>query len=182
MSSLRTSEWSLPVQGQAANQGISSQRWMSLGMHPTLWSHGGSALRQPQGQTQPPRSAFLPHPAVRSAHQHVALPGRHCRGLSWFLSKLRFLLCTFFFFKEFIFREGKEERGRGREISVCGCLLRIPSWGPSSQPRHVPWPGKWTNGPLVRRVALNSLSHTSQGSVMHSDSPILQTWLIGKML
>ena len=33
-------------------------------------------------------------------------------------------------------REGET----GRETSVCGCLSRSPSWGPSPQPRHVPWP------------------------------------------
>ena len=32
-------------------------------------------------------------------------------------------------------------RKRGRETSVCGCLLHTPCWGPGLQPRHVPWPG-----------------------------------------
>ena len=38
----------------------------------------------------------------------------------------------------FIFREGKGERKRGRETSMCGCLSHAPYWGPSLQPRHVP--------------------------------------------
>ena len=36
------------------------------------------------------------------------------------------------------FREGKGGRKRGRETSMCGCLLWAPYWGPGSQPRHVP--------------------------------------------
>ena len=35
----------------------------------------------------------------------------------------------------FIFREGKGGRKRGRETSMCGCLLRAPH---CLQPRHVP--------------------------------------------
>ena len=41
----------------------------------------------------------------------------------------------------FIFREGKRGRKRGRETSVCGCLLHAPYWGPGLQPRHVRWLG-----------------------------------------
>ena len=47
------------------------------------------------------------------------------------------------FFKDFIYLilergEGKE---KGRETSMCGCLLRAPYWGPGLHPRHVPWLG-----------------------------------------
>ena len=43
----------------------------------------------------------------------------------------RFPSCFFFkkFLKDFIFREGKEERKRGRETSMCGCLLYVPPAG-----------------------------------------------------
>ena len=41
----------------------------------------------------------------------------------------------------FIFREGKGGRKRGRETSLCGCLLHTPYWGLGPQPRHVPWLG-----------------------------------------
>ena len=41
----------------------------------------------------------------------------------------------------FISREGKRGRKKGREISMCHCLLHTPYWGPSPQPRHVSWPG-----------------------------------------
>ena len=39
------------------------------------------------------------------------------------------------------FREGKRERKRGRETSMCGCLLRSPYRGPVPQLMHVPWLG-----------------------------------------
>ena len=46
----------------------------------------------------------------------------------------------FFKFKDFIYLlfDRKGGRKRGRETSVCGCLLRAPYWGPGLQPRHVP--------------------------------------------
>ena len=47
---------------------------------------------------------------------------------------------------------------------MCGCLLRAPYWGPGLKPRHVPWLGiELVSDPLVRRLAVNPLSHTSQG-------------------
>ena len=51
---------------------------------------------------------------------------------------------SIYFFLEilFIFREGLEgRRKRGRETSMCCCLLCAPYWGPGLQPRHVPWLG-----------------------------------------
>ena len=39
------------------------------------------------------------------------------------------------------------ERGKGREgerrtkTLMCGCLSRVPHWGPGLHPRHVPWLG-----------------------------------------
>ena len=45
------------------------------------------------------------------------------------------------FFKDFnLFLDKGKGRKRGRETSM-GCLLHIPNWGPSLQPRHVPWLG-----------------------------------------
>ena len=35
-------------------------------------------------------------------------------------------------------RVGKGRRKRGRETSMCGCLLCAPNWGPGPEPRHVP--------------------------------------------
>ena len=48
------------------------------------------------------------------------------------------------FFKDFIYFlqiERKGGRKRGRETSMCGCLLHAPYWGPGLHPRHVPWLG-----------------------------------------
>ena len=48
----------------------------------------------------------------------------------------------FFFFKIlFIYSHRMGGRKRGRETSMCGCLLHIPYGGRNLQPRHVPWPG-----------------------------------------
>ena len=55
------------------------------------------------------------------------------------------------------FREGKGGRRRGREISMCGCLLSIPRQEPGHN-RNRP------SDSLVHRLALSPLSHTSQGS------------------
>ena len=46
-----------------------------------------------------------------------------------------------YFFKDFIylFLEKGREGERGRETSMCVCLLRTHSWGPGLLPRHVPW-------------------------------------------
>ena len=50
---------------------------------------------------------------------------------------------------------------------MCGCLSCAPHWGPLGT-----WPatqacaptGSWTSNPLIHRLALNPLSHTSHGS------------------
>ena len=47
-------------------------------------------------------------------------------------------ICIYMYIKIFIFREGKGERKRGRETSMCGCLLSVPYWGSGQQTRHVP--------------------------------------------
>ena len=41
----------------------------------------------------------------------------------------------------YFWREGKGRRNTEREISTCGCLSCAPHWGPSLQPRLVPWLG-----------------------------------------
>ena len=101
-------------------------------------------------------------------------PGRNHDNLIYAYLDCAVLLCFasiplfpfFFFFKILFiyFREGKGGRKRGRETSMCGCLLCAPYWGLGLQPRHVPQTGNWTGDPLVCRPALNPLSYTSQGS------------------
>ena len=52
---------------------------------------------------------------------------------------------------------------------MSGCLMHAPYWGPGLKPRHVPWLGiELVSDPLVRRLAVNPLSHTSQGSIAFS--------------
>ena len=73
-----------------------------------------------------------------------------------------------FFFKDFIYlflergREGEREGEKHwcvRDTTI-SCLSRAPTWGPSLQPRHVPWLGMNGTGDLsVLRHALNPLSH-----------------------
>ena len=55
-----------------------------------------------------------------------------------------FVVCVLFcfFLRIFIYLFLERKGGkRGRETSVCGCLLCAPYWGSSLQPRHVPWLG-----------------------------------------
>ena len=50
----------------------------------------------------------------------------------------------YFYFLKILFiyfLERGREGGRGREVSVCGCLLHAPYWGPVPQPRHAPYLG-----------------------------------------
>ena len=71
----------------------------------------------------------------------------------------------FSFFKKFIYfqSEGKGRRKRGREIAMCGCLMCI-LLGTWSTIQAYALTGNRTRDPLVHRLALNPLSHTSQGS------------------
>ena len=50
-------------------------------------------------------------------------------------------LSSFFKILFYFWTEGKGGGKRGRETSVCGCLLLAPHWGPRPQPRHVSWLG-----------------------------------------
>ena len=54
---------------------------------------------------------------------------------------LKNILFIHSFIHSFIFREGKRGRKKGRETSLCGCLLSAPYWRPGPQPRHVTWLG-----------------------------------------
>ena len=55
---------------------------------------------------------------------------------------------------------------RGKETSMCGCLLYAPYWEPG--PRNPGTCPDWESNqlPLVRRQVLNSLSHSSQGEIL----------------
>ena len=73
------------------------------------------------------------------------------------------------FFKRFylfIFREGKGGRKRGRETSMCGCLLSTTPLGTWPATQACALTGNGTSDPSVRGQALNPLSHTSQGEFL----------------
>ena len=108
---------------------------------------------------------------VRVPTEHSP-PIRLLRGdgffLSFFLSLLpsfllSFFLSSFLSFSLFIFRErGKEEEREG-EKHQCVVASRMPPIGDLAQ--HPGMCPDWesTGDPLVLRLALNPLSHTSQG-------------------
>ena len=75
----------------------------------------------------------------------------------------------FFLFKDFIylFLEGKGGWERGRETSMCGCLLHAPPLGTWPTTQACALPGSQTSDPLVLRPVLNPPSHTSQGRNLH---------------
>ena len=80
---------------------------------------------------------------------------------------MRFLFSFFFLrFYLFIFREGKGGTKRGRETSVCGCRLPHPLLGTWPATQACALTGNQTSDPLVHRLALSPLSHTSQGSTL----------------
>ena len=72
----------------------------------------------------------------------------------------------FFFLEDFIYLFLERGRDGEREEEKYQCMVssHTPYWGPGPQPRHVPCTGNRTHNPLVRRLVLNPLSHTSQGS------------------
>ena len=59
------------------------------------------------------------------------------------LLNILFIILSILFFQDFIylFLDRGEGWERGRETSMCGCLLCALYWGPGPQPRHVPWLG-----------------------------------------
>ena len=78
---------------------------------------------------------------------------RHVLWISLLDTSLASKLWLFLSFLKilFIFGEGEGGRKRGRDTSLCGCLLNTPYWGPSPQSRHVPWLGiepatRWFTG------------------------------------
>ena len=62
---------------------------------------------------------------------------------SWPFQQVRFSWSQFCFFFKILFihfqGEGKGRIKRRRAISMCGCLLQAPYWGPGLKHRHVPW-------------------------------------------
>ena len=90
----------------------------------------------------------------------------HCAPtfLAQTFRKKFFHLKIFKRFYLFIFREGKGGRKRGTKTSMCACLSRAPYRGTWPTTQACALTGNWTSNPLVQRLALNPLSHTSQGN------------------
>ena len=78
-----------------------------------------------------------------------------------------FIFYLFYLFEDFylfIFRERKGGRKKGREASICGCVLHVPPWGPGPPAtKACALVGNQTGDPLVCRQAVSPLIRTSQG-------------------
>ena len=73
------------------------------------------------------------------------------------------------FFKDFIYlflHRGEGWEKQREKISMCGCLLHAPYWGPGLNPRHVPWLG----------IELATLGFAGQHSI-HWATPARAIWL-----
>ena len=64
----------------------------------------------------------------------------------------------------YLFLERREGKEKGRRPSMCGCFTRIPLLGTRPATQACVLTGNQTSDPLAHRLALNPLSHTSQGS------------------
>ena len=62
----------------------------------------------------------------------------------------------------YLFLERGEGRKRGKETSLCGCLIHTLHQGTQPTPQACALTGNQINDTLVHRPALNGLSHTSQ--------------------
>ena len=79
------------------------------------------------------------------------------------MAELRIFFLVKIFIDLFLEREWEGGRKRGRETSMCGCLLHAPLLGTWPVTQACALTGNQTGNPLVRRPAFNPLSHTSQG-------------------
>ena len=68
-------------------------------------------------------------------------PGTSGRIWRWCSGNFLSRITVFFKLFIYLFLETGREGERGRETSMCGCLLHTPYWGPGLQPRRVPWLG-----------------------------------------
>ena len=80
-----------------------------------------------------------------SRHGHRSQPVLHSSCVTYYVCDLKQVTWPLFFLFKILFiyflQSRKGGRKRGRETSMCGCLLCVSYWGPGLQPRHVPWLG-----------------------------------------
>ena len=113
-----------------------------------------------------PHKPWLPPVVISNICEHAY--NRNCLVLI-FHKHLPYL--SFFFKILFIYlqREGKGGRKRRRETAMCGCLSYTPNRGPGPHATQAcALTGNSTRDPLVCSLALNPLSHTSQGCLIFS--------------
>ena len=82
------------------------------------------------------------------------------------LKHIKLLIFSHYFLKIlfiYFYREGKDGRRRERKTSMCGCLSNDPYTRYLTR-NPCALTGNWTGDPLVHRLVLNPLSHTSQDS------------------
>ena len=73
----------------------------------------------------------------------------------------------FYFFEDFTYFLGRG-KGKERETSMCDCLLSAPLLGTWPTTQACTLTGNQTSDPLLRSLALNPLSHASQGEGIHN--------------
>ena len=97
---------------------------------------------------------------IISHHNYYTCLHTSCRLTSYFQSIFFFLKISFIFRQRG--REGEREGGKHQ----CVVASPIPPTGDLAlKSKHVPYTGNWTSDLSVHKLALNPLSHTSQGSI-----------------
>ena len=103
------------------------------------------------------------HDTVSHKHQHIVYFKIQIRSFLALISNIILCCLKKDFIYLFIEREGKGGRNKGRETSMCGCLSCAPLLGTWPTTQAGALTGNRTGDPLVCRLAINPLSHTSQG-------------------
>ena len=76
------------------------------------------------------------------------------------------LLLLFFFLRLYLFIFIERGREGERETLMCGLPLSLPLLGTWPTTQACALTGNRTGHPLIRRLALNPLSHSSQGRIL----------------
>ena len=93
---------------------------------------------------------------------HLCIMLKKCKLYKMGLISLMVLMISMG--RHYLFYFQTEQKG-GRETSMCGCPSCAPTLGAQPATQACAPTGNRTSDPLVRRLALNPLNHTSQGWV-----------------